>query len=631
MRMNLGSMPSPNKVYTVDFQKLDGGLNIDELDYRLKPNESPEMRNLWWEDGVLQGRDGQVALCGTETEGTAYACYGGTYHGFSVYHFGTDIYAFDHDAVTPALTKVSGVANVPENAGTFFQYGDHLYYKNKGAFLRFTYHVSPRSLTGEDMLDVAGTDADAPIILINTDPATGAGTTYQPENRLSPKKTVWYNASGGTAYKLPVIAQSVTQVLVNGAATSAWSYDSATGIVTFDAAPPVTNPPTNNTVRITYSLPNADALSSLMSCDRATVMGEGQNLCILLAGCDAQPNAVFWNANDELSMQDSYFPITNYNLCGVTEERVTGFGRQYNDLIVFKEKSLGKLEFSVERIDGRDSISFTYQTINPVVGCDLPGSIQLIDNNLVFANRRQGVFILTAMSAAYENNATMISKKVNGDVGRGLLLDIRREAPVCSIDDNRRYWLVANGHAYVWDYEESTRSDPSWYYFTGIVGAVLLRDEENSVFEMSENGVALQFRRVFADQLTYGEAPEVIAIDKLYKFPVQHFGTYERLKDVVKAIFEVRSDTNTTVSIEYETDYENRFDLTPISSFSWRLVPRDLRLRCLRVSRFAYVAKRNPKCRHIRHFTAILRNNVAGQDLALVSAQIYYNYQGRQR
>lgn len=62
MRVSLSSMPDFPKTYSVDFPRLDGGLNLWELDYRIKNNQSPEMKNMLWQDGVLQCRDGQTEL-----------------------------------------------------------------------------------------------------------------------------------------------------------------------------------------------------------------------------------------------------------------------------------------------------------------------------------------------------------------------------------------------------------------------------------------------------------------------------------------------------------------------------------------------------------------------------------------
>ena len=45
------TLPERRRVQLLEFPRLDGGLNLQELDYRLSPNQSPEMKNLWWQDG----------------------------------------------------------------------------------------------------------------------------------------------------------------------------------------------------------------------------------------------------------------------------------------------------------------------------------------------------------------------------------------------------------------------------------------------------------------------------------------------------------------------------------------------------------------------------------------------------
>ena len=72
--------------------ELSGGLNLWELDYRMDANQSPEMENLWWRDGLLGCRDGQEWVS-PETEGRGYACYPRLFHGFAVLHIGDGLYA----------------------------------------------------------------------------------------------------------------------------------------------------------------------------------------------------------------------------------------------------------------------------------------------------------------------------------------------------------------------------------------------------------------------------------------------------------------------------------------------------------------------------------------------------------
>jgi len=622
MRVSLGRYPTPQRTYTVDFPKLTGGLNLWELDYRMSADQSPNMKNLWWQDGVLQCRDGQVYLTSDTGLGIGYTCYEALFWGHAFFHIGDRLYCADPTGKELALSQLC--SGVPDNRGTFFRYMDWLYYKNKGGFYRIAYDGAGFSVTN------VAQEPYVPVTIINAHPDYGSGDLYQPANRLTGKRTVQYNAVKDTTvyHLLADKVKSVDLVQVEGVTLirgTDYTVNLEDGTVTFSAAPPVTDPATNNTVHITFTVENEDSFNAVMDCEYAMVSGGDTNLCILLGGCDAQPNGVFWNSNDSLAMNDSYFPDSYFNLVGDTEDPVTGFGRQYSDTIVFKAHGVGKLVFTVEDVDGRSTISFTYQSINSRVGCDLPWSIQLIENNLVFCNTYQGVHVVRSSSAAYENNVECISRNVNGREYQGLLWDVRSGGVVTSFDDDSRYWLCANGNVYLWDYVLSGHAQPSWFFFTDVAGVAFFRDDEHRTFHLDRKGRVTRFERTFCD---YGGP-----IEKLYQFPAQYFGSYERLKDVTDIIITVRSDTDTDVTIRYDTDYGTRYDLTPIRTapYYWRLAPRDLTKRCLSVARYAYVARRRPGCRHIRHFSMTFSNDVAGCDLAVVSARINYKFQGKER
>jgi hypothetical protein len=108
-------------------------------------------------------------------------------------------------------------------------------------------------------------------------------------------------------------------------------------------------------------------------------------------------------------------------------------------------------------------------------------------------------------------------------------------------------------------------------------------------------------------------------------------GSYDQKKDILSVLFTVRSDTDTRMDVTYTTDYETRTDPTPIVSFSWNLAPRNLAYRFLGIRRYATVARRRPGCRHVRHFSMRLESAELSMDMSVVSAQIFYNYQGRER
>ena len=429
-------------------------------------------------------------------------------------------------------------------------------------------------------------------------------------------------------YYLPVTGASIVKIEVDGAETQAYTYDATIGLVTFTNAPPVTQPLSNNTVRITYSLDNQDAFNSIMDCPYAIVYGGNQNICMVVGGCKNQPNAFFWNGNN-IAMDITYWPMEQYNLGGDTEDEITGFGRQQGNLVVFKSRSVGKasMQFTtVENSSGgtaRVYIEMDYTQINSRIGCDLPWTIQLINNNLVFCNKQQGVQFIRDSSAAYENNIVDLSIKVNGDNGRiGLLQRVREANRVSSFDDEKRYWLIADDKVFCWDYILSEHTDPSWFYLTGVDAPAMFLDVD-TIYHVDSYGRVVVFDNSFAD---FGEG-----FERRYQFATQYFGSYDRLKTVTTAIFTFRPDTDFDIRITYLNDYEERDDLTNILCRSWRLVPRNLRWRDLAVVPFAYVARRRPGCRHIRHYSMVLRCTGVGYDMPLLSAQIMYKFEGRDR
>ena len=326
-------------------------------------------------------------------------------------------------------------------------------------------------------------------------------------------------------------------------------------------------------------------------------------------------------------MDAGYFPAEQYNLAGDTGDEITAFGKQQNMLVIFKRQSVGRATLNTTTTDSdRLVLEMPYTSINSEIGCDLPWTVQLISNNLVFCNSRQGVHMVLDSSSAYEQNIVQISKKINGGInGPGLLYDVRMATndSICSFDDNTHYWLIANGNVYLWNYELSNRKDPSWFFCTNINGRSFARTEEKYYHLNSDGKMTEMGKRHFSD---YGKG-----IEKVYQFPTQMMGSYENLKDVRGVIFTVNSSTDTEVQIRYDTDYEERYDLTPIKAYSWRLSPRNLAHRYLAVPKYAHVERREPHCRNVKHFSMRLENNIADQDLAIMSAQIFYNFQGRYR
>ena len=690
-------LPDPPKEKTIVFKNLAGGLNLLELDYRMDANESPEMKNLWWRDGVLGCRDGQAFLSEQELGIGVCACQR-LFWGYAVLHIGDGLYA---GIPSPDMTLQKLCGGLPEVRGTFLWYQDALLYKTRGVFKQITW--SGGEWKAEDVKPYV------PVTVINCGP-DGSGDLYQPENRLSPQKIVWYNVArethgvtftgNGTAvefvyttegdepvetveqvlvgttllaaeqytlsedkltvtltqapadgetvsvvytvgvrvYHLPVTAvDSIDKVLLDGEEVSGWTADPAAGTVIFDTAPPVQTPMVNNTLQITYTKENADARKSILDCRFGCSYGGTGDGVLVLAGSEAQPNACFWNGG-HTAMDPGYFPVSYYNLVGDNLDAVTGFGQQAGFLMVFKERGVGRCQLGTETIGDRAYLTLNYTPVNSVLGCDLPWTIQTVENNLVWCSTYAGVCRLEDTTAALENQVRCISRKINGCQGRdGLLALVRKASAVCSLNDGERYWVAADGQVFLWDFSISSASNPSWFYFTDIPAVDFFRGDSldpgmedglpysgaRRVFHLDSRGRVTRFIRSFRDY----DAP----IEKVYRFSTQVFDYYERLKHVTRLRIATRSDTDTEIQIQYLTDHGERWDQTPIVSRSWRLSPRDLTFRFLGVRRFAHVALRKPNCRHIHHFALRLENKVAGCDMSIVSAEITARLVGRMR
>ena len=135
-KINMQYMPAPNREYSMAFGNLAGGLNIWELDYRLRANESPDMRNLVWKDGCLNSRDGQVWVYDT-IRSPGVTAYDSLFHGYVFFHAGTSVYKCAPDGSDDPVAVYTNAAMTER--GTFFLYDTRLYYKAPGVYVQIEY------------------------------------------------------------------------------------------------------------------------------------------------------------------------------------------------------------------------------------------------------------------------------------------------------------------------------------------------------------------------------------------------------------------------------------------------------------------------------------------------------------
>lgn len=628
--VTLQDVPDPNREYVESFDNLVGGMNRFDLDYALKGNESPFMQNMSWHNGTLTSRLGQVlkwqlfnSLDDASEEVTAVAPF--LFHGWWMYQHREGISAVKiqsngtENEYDPGFTMPVYIASLNDVPGQFVKYRDSVVFKARHVYLRFSYN------SNADQIEWAtgiSSEPYVPIIQMNTDPATGAGDSYQQENRLTNFKRVVFNVPTADCwrYQLPVGGVNenglVAYVGEDPAARTTYAInfelsELSEGVIALDQAPEI-----NAKLTIQFSSGDTDAYDSLMDCSVMAVFGGTQDLCIVLAAPRSQLNAYFWSGNNGIAMDPTYFPMNQYNLVGDNDDPITAMAKQQNMLVIFQGNTTGRAVFGTEKINDLETVTMNYTRINAEIGCDLPGSLQLVENNLVWCNRRYGVCRLKDSSAAYENNITVLSRKINGDYRiDGLLKELAavKDDQVCSVDTGKRYILVLgddDGRAYEWNYELSEHSNPSWFFHKNIRGMGFLPLANDELYECA-------FNRVFAFEPVFKDFEES-AIEKIYRFPPRDFGGYDRLKNIKSILVTTRSDAPTNTVLKYVCDYKERTDPTNLV-----VNPNE--------RNFAVVFRRKPGFHNMHHLGIEMSNNTAGEDLNLLSAKIFYEYRGRQK
>ena len=732
MYVNLSKLPSPKTQYQVFLRDFSGGLNVSKASTEIADNQSPNMRNLLWENGVLKRRPGQKPVRFENMD--SFAINLDTLIAVHEKAIGNKIlfaYCDGEGSCVIACCDLgdsnTDMATVTElsrdykggRRGSFFEYGEHIYFKGTGCYKKISF-AEDGSLTAEDVVPYV------PVIQINTNPETGIGDLYQPENRLSAQKEVWYNADPGirtveftcdgevATFRLPHTAGashgsllSVIRVHVGASLldpTTDFSVNAEEGVVTLNEVPPASLKVTvtyatlmseytlpdplanvdevwvknlatgeyeqytdrsgiydesqpdpgkrdfvvddtksvdnawklkirfcdpegitrhagdyindanvlNSFVKIKYSRVNASAYRAIDECYIVSTYGNGglESNCIVMAGATAQPNAFFWNGNDSAGGNPGYFPVMNYNLAGEYFDPITAFGKQQNKLVIFQRNRIGSATFSIDEVDGRMVVSLPYRTVNDRIGCDLPKSVQLVENNLVWAHTQHGVMYLKDSTYAYETLVACIS----GNINNTLLLNITEQS-TSSMDDGNRYWLFSGSNAYVWDYSlqgyTANTERLSWFPMSGMVESACNAVLVNGTWYRFGFGSIVAYRSDYCKDFE----------DNFFSFfrtKDFHFGTYAYRKNVEKIIFSFPRVEGIQANVNYETDLNFRND--PMNVLVDFGESSDVG---------AFVKVRAPKCKHIHTF-AVEVTSIDDAHFELTSMQIFYTFTGNQ-
>ncbi|WP_283673059.1 hypothetical protein [Butyricicoccus sp. Marseille-Q5471] len=582
-------------IYEWSCEALSGGLNLADLEYKLSDNQSPNVLNMWYRNRTLCKRFGQAwytAAIGAEV----LAAYQKMYKGQFVVHAGTKLFTISRDGQTVTERKDGLTAQ----GGSFLLFANKLYYRNGAEYVVFD---------GETCTAVTPT---IPNVVINRVPDGSKGDLTDPYNLIGAGFSNTFNGDGeATVYQLTdkgldaakVTATVGTEEMTEDAGK--FTVDRENGKVTFTTAPAKGQ----NNVVITAYRTVQDDIDSILKCKYAATYGGQNNSRVVIGG---NGTSTFYISEP---LDPAYFPANNDFTVSNNSGNIYGFGEQYDILCVFLERSIYGLSYEFADSKGM----FSTVCINPNIGCDMPGSVQLIENRLVWCNSYAGVHTLVSTQIENERNVQPVSRNINGNALRPGLLQEQHLEKSISCDFDGRYWLCVNGRAYVWDYSVSTYNYSgdtdadalrlSWWRFDNIVGTAFCEDD-GTLYILRENRMA-RFQNDFRDFES--------AIHGVYQMPLRNFGLSNYLKTVIECWITVRADTASRIRLKYITDNEpnGEYDSEDIrvpakmwggflwNTFQWEVI------------NFAKSFRRKPNKKKVFLFGILLENMEDNRDLSI--------------
>lgn len=269
---------------------------------------------------------------------------------------------------------------------------------------------------------------------------------------------VWSGFSGTTIYR------EATALVGSSQVTARIYYDA--GLIEFhdeNSALYALPASVSSNLIVTAWKTDPDAIKKIANMHFATWFGGDRSginggTRLFVSGNTEHPNLVHWSdINNPL-----YFPENNYAYIGDSSQKVTGFGKQTDILVIFKEHEIYSAEYvsgstytAQDVIDGKivdvtaNAAVFPITPINSGIGCDCPNTIQLCNNRLIWATSDGEVYGLMAANQASERNVRKLSAMVEARLKAEDTYMLKR---ALSCDYDGHYMLFVWDHVYLLDY-----------------------------------------------------------------------------------------------------------------------------------------------------------------------------------
>ena len=519
-----------------------GGLNIKDLKLELEPHQSPDMLNMIYRNGHLCKRYGQMHWKALSNDGVNHNINDVGYYNDEVY-LATDGGIYVGKLGSELDLKLTN-SELGKASNCFFSFNRTIYYY--AGFDSFYYH----DLDSTDETFWKKVEPYIPDIVINRKPDGTYHDLIENYNRLGAGfKNTFHGDGESTVYVLTdKKLDNVTPIItVDEQIVTEFEFDAEKGEITFKTAP---IKGTNNVEITAYKTVSEEHITAKYY----KAYGGANNSRVFFGGCGN--GAIYYSQ----VFDATYLPSQNYFRVGNDEEDITGFGEQYDVLMVFKPREIYSLEY-YQDYDGVGQ--FQTKLVNPEMGCDAPKTIQLINNQLTWLSTRHGICTLVSTAIEDERNVRIISRNIDNGVKRTGLLQEHNLKDATSIDYDNKYMLSVNDKMYVWDYLMTP------YYNSGKLEedakrlAWFLWDNFNvDYFIVGKDGLYYskdnQINKLEQDFDDFGEV-----IHSHYQTPYLQFEAVPYLKTIKNIYVQTLSDVAVLINMKYFTEETPNGELEP--------------------------------------------------------------------
>ena len=308
---------------------------------------------------------------------------------------------------------------------------------------------------------------------------------------------------------------------------------------------------------------------------------------LFLGGNKNDKSLIMWSALDN----PLYFPENNYAYVGDKSQGVTAFGRQGENLIIFKEKSTYYSFYAVNNVTADDlinqtvidyesnSVYFPIIMLNANIGCDCPNTVQLCRNRLVWSNSDGNVYTLYSNNQYNERTIYKVSDMINvalkqeNDLKNAVSCDFEGHYLLCAGD--KIYVMDYNSYGYQYASSFSKNEDSNvqipWYIWefdnSGYVGKLLVIDNKPMLINsfQKNNGIITVFSVLGEDKntdndkfLIVNQQDQLTIIDKKIKSAIQSkmfdFSAAGYLKNIDRVGITFGNNGGAPIDISFVTD-----------------------------------------------------------------------------